>query len=92
MRPGFPAEDHVWQALASEVVTLEERVLQAKSEELRAAKQAEADSLAARRAAQMHASAAAECANLRTMVAALQVTTSFPITRTLGTSDPWYAD
>ena len=62
------------QALAAEVVALEEKYLQAKSMELRAARQSQEEAAQAARAQQLHASAAAECAELRTMLAALQAT------------------
>ena len=62
------------QALAAEVVALEEKYLQAKSMELRAARQRQEEAAKAARAQQLHASAAAECAELRTMLAALQAT------------------
>jgi hypothetical protein len=61
------------QALAREVVALEERCLHARSAELRAGKQAGEMALEARRARHLQASTAAECSNLRATVAAFQV-------------------
>ena len=60
------------QALAAEVVALEEKYLQAKSMELRAVRQTQEEAAKAVRAQQLHASAAAECTELRSMLAALQ--------------------
>lgn len=61
------------QALAEEVVQLEEQKLQARSAELKAGKQAEEMALGARKAQQQQATLATECANLRSAVESLQV-------------------
>lgn len=63
----------VAQALAGEVVQLEEQRLHARSAELRAGKQGEEMALEARRAKQQQAATAAECSHLQTVVQGLQV-------------------
>jgi len=65
------------QALAGEVVALEEKSLHARSAELRAGKRVEEVALEARKARQLQASATAECADLRATVAAFQVHRSY---------------
>ena len=61
------------QALASEVVALEERLRAVRSDELRAGRRAEEAEEAAGKSARRAASAEAERANLAAMLAALQV-------------------
>lgn len=65
------------QALAEEVVQLEEQRLHARSAELRAAKRGEEMALEARRAKQQQAATAAECGHLQSVVQSLQVSDSF---------------